>query len=459
MKKFGGIVSLIIMTVSFGLNCIYGANAIEINSVLLMLAFLMLLVFEAVPVTLACFTIVGIMPILGVTKDFNSALSGFSNPVVFFILASFGIALALTKVPLSKRFLKSMLLHFGKNTKLLVLAFMVCTALISSVISNVPACAVFLSVVTDFLMLCEEEDRKKTGKTLMIGIPIASMAGGIMTPAGSSINLLAISLLEKYTGKTISFVQWMCVGIPIAVIILPLAWFLLIKIFSPSETEKHQLESFITKLEFPEKLTPEEKKVLLIFGVMFSLWLISSWIPQINVMVVALLGCCVFCAPKLGVLNVGEFIKNVSWDSFFLVGTVLTMGNVLVQNGVSDAIVRFLPVMKGVPVWVFLLYIAFITFFLLAFIPVAPSFITLMTPVVIQAAYSIGIGPEPAVLVCAVCACNCYLFPLDTVCLLTYSKGYYKMTEMARVTLLLQASVMIVVSALGAIASGLFGWN
>lgn len=137
-KIIGSSVSILLLIAALAMNIIGGASMAPWTSILLMLLFLILLICEVVPVTLACILTLGFMPVIGVTADFNTALCGFSNQVVFFILASFGIAAALMKVPISKRVLKYLLIKYGKNSKLLVLVFMICTALVSSVVSNVP---------------------------------------------------------------------------------------------------------------------------------------------------------------------------------------------------------------------------------------------------------------------------------------------------------------------------------
>ncbi|MDR3160897.1 MAG: hypothetical protein LBU28_04710 [Spirochaetaceae bacterium] len=41
---------------------------------------------------------------------------------------------------------------------------------------------------------------------------------------------------------------------------------------------------------------------------------------------------------------------------------------------------------------------------------------------------------------------NCYLIPLDTVPMLTYSAGYYSMTDMMKSTLPLQIGIIIIMS-------------
>jgi sodium-dependent dicarboxylate transporter 2/3/5 len=91
----------------------------------------------------------------------------------------------LTNFPIANRFSKAILMAFGKSIGSILLALMVVTALISSVISNVPTCAIFMSIALSFLKLYPvEADRKKTGRAFMIALPVASMTGGIMTPAG-----------------------------------------------------------------------------------------------------------------------------------------------------------------------------------------------------------------------------------------------------------------------------------
>ena len=75
---------------------------------------------------------------------------------------------------------------FGTKTKNILLALMLCAAVLSSIMSNVATTAVFVTVVLSFLNVYEDkETRSRSGKAFMIGLPIASMIGGMMTPAGS----------------------------------------------------------------------------------------------------------------------------------------------------------------------------------------------------------------------------------------------------------------------------------
>lgn len=444
MKKIGSVLSIILLLAVVALKFVHGQEFLVETSVLIMVMFLVMLLFEVFPIMLVCIITLSLMPILKVTETFNGALTGFSNQVVFFIFASFGLAMGLIKTPLPRRILKVMMKKSGDSTPKLVFVFMIVTALTSTVISNVPTCAVYLSIASEFLKILSGDEKRKMGKTLMIAIPVASMIGGVITPAGSSINILAISLLEKASGETIAFIQWTIIGILIAAVILPIAAAIIIKVFPPINIDKNKLDGFINELDVPEKLTTDEKRVMSVFAVMLVFWISSSWVPAINIMLVAMAGCCVFCFPKFGVISVNELVKNMSWDSFFLLGTVLSMSDVLVKNGVNDILAKAFPSTVLPPVLALCL-IALMTFLFLIIIPVAPSLLVILIPIVMNIASLSNVPVTLAVMCSAVCAGNCYLFPIDTVCLLSYEKGYYRMFEMSKATLFIQLSIVGVV--------------
>jgi sodium-dependent dicarboxylate transporter 2/3/5 len=447
-KKFvlGIGVAVFVLVISFFIPGSEQLTPAGIRTIGMLLSFLILLITEVLPMMLTCLIFLSLMPVLKVTPNFSSALIGFSNQVVFFILASFGIAAAFTTIPLSRRLLIALLKVFGKSVKSMIFALMMCSAIISSVVSNVPTCAIFMAISLSFLDLYRDHGaRKKTGRALMIAIPVSSMIGGMMTPAGSSINLLAITLLEQHTGNTITFIQWMAAGIPLTIILLPVAWKLICIVYKPAEIAPEMIRDFIHNLDIPEKMTKAEIKTLVITGIMLVLWILSSWYRGINVMVVALAGCCVFCLPGIKALSFKTFLEHISWPSFFLVGTVLSLGSAMVSNKVSDWLISLIPPLTlSLPVLV--AFVTFVTFVLLVVIPVAPSLVTFMSMPFITLAAGMGVSPVLIMLVFGLCVANCYLLPLDTVPLLTYSVGYYSMTDMMKSTLPLQICIIIVMS-------------
>jgi sodium-dependent dicarboxylate transporter 2/3/5 len=270
------------------------------------------------------------------------------------------------------------------------------------------------------------------------------MIGGMITPVGSSVNLIAMQQLTAAGYPEIGFVQWMCFGLPLAIVVLPVAWLLICKIYKPVEVTKAQVLKFADDMGVPEKIGTQEGKVLFIICVMLVLWILSSWVSGINTMVVAILGCVVLFLPGVDILDVDSFLKENSWDAFFLVGTVISISSAMTSNGVGSAIATAISsaLPSSVSAMTMIAISAVIIFVCLIVIPVATSLIPLMLPVLITVAVGAGVSPTLITLVAAICACNCYLLPLDTVPLITYSKGYYSMTDMVKCTLWLQILIV-----------------
>jgi len=102
-------------------------------------------------------------------------------------------------------------------------------------------------------------------------------------------------------------------------------------------------------------------------------------------------------------------------------------------------------------------FVAAAVFALLIIIPVAPSLVAIIAFPVISLATVAGVSPAIVMITTALCAGNCYLLPLDAVPLITYGKGYYGMTDMARSTLPLQIIIIILVSLWLPVAFNIIG--
>lgn len=83
--------------------------------------------------------------------------------------------------------------------------------------------------------------------------------------------------------------------------------------------------------------------------------------------------------------------------------------------------------------------------------------IPIMAVPLIAIATNSGVNPALIMMAAALCAGNCYLLPLDTVPLITYSKGYYSMTDMAKSTAFLQLAMIILCALWLPLIGGLVG--
>lgn len=416
------------------------------NSLGLLVAVIIALLTSALPTGVLCMLVIPLTYVLGCVESATGGLAGFQNQSVFFMLASFGLTCAVTKVPLSKRLMRWIITHFGKSTSAVMLAIMACCALLSAIVSNIAACSAFIPLVLGFLEIFEDEEEKKcTGRAMMIGLPVASMLGGMTTPAGGAVNVIAITYIENLANIKVGFLEWMAIFAPIAVILFPISFLLIKKIYKPANISSEEIQNYVGKLDIPESFTGAEIRVSVIVLAMLVCWVLGTWISYFNIMIVAMVGVGIMMLPRVGVFSWGDFVKEANWTAFFMLGTLVGLTGLLRSNGVVTWLSSILD-LSGLAVnaTVFAFVLAVVGFLLLIIMPVGPTLVSAFAAP--MAAIGIAVGINPAILICVLvmCATCCFLFPIDTVPLLTFGYGYYTMSEMPKSTAIIQVLLAIV---------------
>lgn len=396
----------------------------------LSVACLVLWVTEALPISVTAIIAVAGQALFGV-GTLRQASVNFISPVFFFVLAMFLFAACIRHSKLDHRFAHWLLERSGTDTKRVVFAFMCGTAAISSIMSDVPACAIWMALALGVL---NKEGLKpgssNLGKALMLGITIAALIGGVATPAGSSINIMGLVMLSDLGGGTVPFLKWMAIGIPMVLILIPVSWKVLVWFYPP---EIERLSQPVAMAEVPNKeFSSAEKKVIAVLGIVLVLWVLSNWFPQrLDVTMVALLGSVAFFLPGIRIMNWSDASRAISWDILLMIGGVTSIGLASRDTGLATWVVTSL--FEGVgeidTLWLILGVSAF-TVLIHLVVPIGPIVNAVMIPPIVALAIAIGQPPMLIALPVIFTASCAFLVPLDAVALITYSKGYYKMFDM-----------------------------
>lgn len=294
------------------------------NSLGLLLATIVCMLTGGLPIGVLCMLVIPLMYICGCVETPAAALAGFQNQSAFFMLARFGLTCAVTRVPLSRRLMRGIITKAGRNVNTVLLAIMLCCGLLSSIVSNIAACSAFIPLVLDFLSIYENEDeRKRTGRCMLIALPTASMIGGMITPAGGAVNVIAITYLENLASVNVTFLDWVAIFGPIAIVAFIAAYFIIRAVFKPAELTQDAIHHYLSKLEIPEKIGKDEIRVCVIIAAMLICWILGTWFSFFNIMVVAMVGVGIMMLPGIGVFGWKDFVKEVNWTAFFMLGTPL----------------------------------------------------------------------------------------------------------------------------------------
>jgi sodium-dependent dicarboxylate transporter 2/3/5 len=190
---------------------------------------------EAVPIPATALLPLGLFPLLGVL-DAANASAPYASELIFLFMGGFFMAVTMEKWGLHKRIALRIMAFVGTSPNRLILGFMLATAFLSMWISNTATAAMMLPIglaVGGMFRPQDKEGPYEFGIALMLGIAYSASIGGIATLIGTPPNAVLAAAASEILDYEIGFVEWMGVGLPVVMIMLPLTWFLLTRVLYP----------------------------------------------------------------------------------------------------------------------------------------------------------------------------------------------------------------------------------
>ena len=417
-------------------------------------------VTEAVSISVTALLPLLLFPILKV-MPIGDVGANYGSPIVFLFFGGFVMALALEKVNLHKRIALNIIRLTGTSANRVVLGFMIATAVLSMWISNTASTVVMLPIAMSVINLLindadgfTETDRN-FALSVMLGIAFAANAGGIATVIGTPPNSVLIGLLENEYQIEISFLKWMVIGFPFALVMIAICYWVLVKVFFPTKNLKFKASKNIIHAEL-QKLGPtsgKEKMVLVIFGVTVFLWIFRSLINAIfpslglsDTLISIFAAIALFTLPYN--LKKGDFIlvwpdtTKLAWGILILFGGGLSLANGMSVSGIVDLVAD--AIAQGN---LSVLLTASLLIVLMLFMTELMSNVALvavLAPVV--AGIAIGLGlPITYLLIPITIASSCaFMLPMATPPnAIVFASGYIKVHEMARAGLVLNVIAVV----------------
>ncbi len=309
---------------------------------------------EAVSVPVTAFLPMVMFPFLDVASMAETTRH-YANPIIYLFLGAFILAIAIEKWQLHKRIALAILSITGTDGKFLIGGFMVVAALLSMWMTNTSTTMMLMPIALSVANMIAQENQhlndrqiKAFQKAMLLGLAYAATIGGLATLIGTPPNaLLAAFLVENYDIQ-ITFANWMLVGVPVMVVMLPLAWYSLThisyKVDIPANPEVNEhIKNMVADLG---PMTKAEARVGLVFLLVVSFWIlrqpISTWFgvdfltDTGIVMTAALL---LFLLPsgsqKQTQLLTWENVQGLPWGVLVLFGGGLSLAAAVSDSGLA----------------------------------------------------------------------------------------------------------------------------
>ncbi|MCQ2253600.1 MAG: SLC13 family permease, partial [Bacteroidales bacterium] len=365
----------------------------------------------------------------GTPIKYKDILATFADPVIMLFLGGFVLAITASKYKLDAIIARNILKPFGNKSQNVLLGFIVVTALCSMFMSNTATTAMMLTILTPVLAQMPEGGKGKIAMAL--AIPVAANIGGIGTPIGTPPNAIAKGFLEQ-NGIEISFASWMMVMIPMAIVILIFAWFLLMKMFPFTQKT--------IEIEIKEKMENSvQAKIAVITLIVTVLLWVTDQFTGINSNVVALIPFGVFAVT--GIFK-KEDLKKIDWDVLWLVAGGFALGVGLAKTGLDKHLVEAIPFGSWSPLVVILG--SGILCYIMSNLMSHSATASLLLPILAVVAKGMenelqAFGGVPTMLVgIALTASFAMILPISTPPnALAYAKGFIKQKDMATVGIII----------------------
>lgn len=403
-------------------------------SLALLVAGVILWVTEPVPFAVSGFAILIALPTLGVlplsATEGPTVWTSFISSVLFFMLASFGISTALLKTKIPTRIVYFLLKLSRGNTKGVILAFMLACASVSLFVSDLPCCALFAGIATSSILEIEnvKPGKSRLGRALMICVPYAAAIGGEALPSGSSMNIMTIGMLKSITGIEISFLDWAIICLPVAVILLFVAWISIIVIHKPEPISQKTIDHITAIATNREKLDATDWKVITITGLTFVLWIASNWTGW-DATLIAILALILFFLPGVEVLTWKEYMRGVSWNVMLLIGCVQSLAAGMQKQGAASWLINASVGKFALGAFSLSMATAGIIPLIRLLIPVGPALIAIALPPLCLLGETIGVSPVFFTVVVGISASTSLMNGLDSIAMLSYQYKHWTLVD------------------------------
>jgi len=417
---------------------------------------------EAVPMSVTSLLPLIAGSLLGIDSIQNFA-KPYANSIIFLALGGFIIAIAMQRWNLHKRLALFIVSTIGQEPKSIILSFMLAAAFISMWVSNTATTLMLLPIAISIIRFREETTPDDNGNAgfsaaLVLSVAYAASIGGMCTLIGTGTNTLMAGFMHETYHYNIGFSRWLMIGLPLGVIALPFAYWLLTRwAFPINKMTVHHHPTFIAEeIVRLGVISPAEIRVSLVFGTVAILWVLQPFlqavVPVLSDAVIAMLGAAtLFFLPAT--INSDEKVlkwtdlRQVPWGILCLMGGGMSLAHALNHSGLASWLGNNMTLLQTAPDIMILLITVLIAFVLTEFtsnVAVAAA----LLPIVGAVAVSLGKDPLFLVIPTALATSCAFMLPIATPPnAIVFASGSLKISQMVKTGLWLNLIFVVLIVA------------
>ena len=291
---------------------------------------------NTLPLAVTGLIVLFLIPFSGALSH-DTTYAYFGNRAVFFVLGAFILASPIMRSGLSTRIALAVVSRFGYSQKTLIASILGLAAAMSFVISSHAVAAMLFPVVLEVVRAAGAKPGGRFGTAAFLALAWGAGLGGIATLLGGARAPLAIGILLKSTGESISFVEWIIWSLPLVIVLLLVAYGLLLRIGSGTAISLADARKFLeTRSQHLGAISQRELGTTAVMLVTIGLWVFKGEAWGLDT--IALLG--VVLSFILRIADWKEVEEDVNWGIFVMYGSAIALSAVLRDTGAAEALAK-----------------------------------------------------------------------------------------------------------------------
>jgi sodium-dependent dicarboxylate transporter 2/3/5 len=417
---------------------------------------------EAIPIPATALLPVALFPVLGVMSGADITRA-YGHHLIYLFLGGFLIAVTMEKWNLHHRIALHTIRLVGVTPQRIVLGFMLATAFLSMWISNTATTMMMVTIAVAVLHEIKQKMEHESGEfqfgtALMLGIGYAASIGGVATLIGTPPNAIFAGVVEKTYGYSISFLDWMRFGLPLAMVMLLITWLYLTRVvFRSGIAELPGGRAFIRdQLERLGPMTRQEKHVAMVFCGVAALWILRGLyqpaaLHMVKDSTIAIAGALLLFLIPVN-LEKREFLLDwktavtIPWDIIILFGGGFALAQGFQDSGLTGWLAERLTVLQDVDLIMVIMAIVLLVIFLTE-VTSNTATASLLLPVMGALAAALEVHPFGAMVAAVVAASFAFMLPVATPPnAIVFSSRYVTISQMAKAGVWLNLIGVVVIS-------------
>jgi len=418
---------------------------------------------EALPLSATALLPFLVLPATGIA-DGNKAASAYYTPIIFLFIGGAFLALAIERTGLHRRLALFIMGLAGSSSWQLLLAVMAATAILSTMISNTSTALIMMPMALAMLSAggVRQGDTEGFAGALPMGIAFAASIGGLGTLIGTPTNAIAAGLIGKALDTHISFLDWAIYAMPIVLLGIPLAAWIIARV---QRLDEDCFDPAAARMAIGHSTswTSAERRLIPVIVVAMAAWIAQPWVEPLlpkgaytDGTVAAAVGLVLFVLPDgtgRPMLTWRE-ANRAPWDVVLMFGGGLAMAMGMAESGLADWVGQMLLPLRAVPLPVVALVLVAAIIVITEFasnIAVASG----IMPVVAALVAAMGADPILLALPAAMASTWGFMLPAGTgPNAIAWSTGHIALPRVLKAGFLLDvAGMFLIVGAIWAVAA------